>query len=117
MGKLSDHWLSMNKSLIGLTIAWTLLLGSCRTQMNDNEHIPMTSKTVRDINLVKEDHTNELMSLPGVVGVYVGSREDSTPCIGVMVVKKTPELEAKIPKELEGDPVKIDETGEIKPLN
>ena len=71
---------------------------------------------LRDINQVKEAHTGELMSLPGVVGVYVGELEDHTPCIGVMVVKKTPDLEKKIPKSLEGHPVRIDETGEIKPM-
>ena len=70
----------------------------------------------RDINAVKEDHTKELMSLPGVVGAYVGQLDDGTPCIGVMVVNKTPELEKKIPKMLEGYPVKVDETGEIRPL-
>jgi len=71
---------------------------------------------LRDINAVKEDHTKELMAIPGVVGVYVGALENGTPCIGVMVVKKSPELEKKIPKELEGHPVRIDETGVIKPL-
>ena len=70
----------------------------------------------RDINAVKEAHTKELMALPGVVGVYVGELDDHTPAIGVMVVKKTPELGQKIPKVLEGYPVKIDETGEIKPM-
>jgi len=70
----------------------------------------------RDINLVKEDHAGELMSVPGVVGVYVGALENGTPCIGVMVVRKTRELQEKIPAMLEGHPVRIDETGEIKPL-
>ncbi len=70
----------------------------------------------RDINLVKEAHTNELMSLKGVVGVYVGALDDGKPCIGVLVEKKTPELEKKIPKSLEGYPVKIDETGTVRPM-
>jgi hypothetical protein len=70
----------------------------------------------RDINLVKEAHTGELMALPGVVGVYVGALGDGNACIAVMVIKKTRELEQKIPATLEGYPVKIDETGEIKPM-
>jgi hypothetical protein len=72
--------------------------------------------TRRDINLVKEAHAGELMSLSGVVGVYVGALDDGKPCIGVMVVKKSPALLKKIPGVLEGYPVKVDETGEIKPL-
>ena len=70
----------------------------------------------RDINSVKESHSAELMAIPGVVGVYVGETENRQPCIGVMVVKKTPELEKMIPKILEGYPVKVDETGIIKPM-
>ena len=79
----------------------------------DEPKLPMPA---RDINTVKEAHTQELMALPGVVGVYVGELSDHTPCITVMVVKTTPELEQKIPKMVEGHPVKIDETGEIKPM-
>jgi len=70
----------------------------------------------RDVNAVKETHTQELMSIPGVVGVYVGELDNGQPCIGVMVVKRTDALEQKIPKTLEGYPVKVDETGEIKPM-
>ena len=71
---------------------------------------------LRDINEVMKDHTAELMALPGVVGVYIGAREDSTLCIRVMVVTKTPELKEKIPSALEGHPVEIEETGVIRPM-
>ncbi|TAK66564.1 MAG: hypothetical protein EPO24_01370, partial [Bacteroidetes bacterium] len=70
---------------------------------------------MKDINLVKEAHTEELMAIEGVVGVYVGALDDGTPCIGVMVVKLTDELKRKLPKELEGYPVRIEETGAIEP--
>ncbi len=70
----------------------------------------------RDINTVKEAHAAELMALPGVVGVAVGELEDHTPCILVMVVKLTKELEGKIPKTIEGHPVRIEESGEIRPM-
>jgi hypothetical protein len=71
---------------------------------------------MRDINLVKDAHSDELMQIPGVVGVYVGELADGTPCIGVMVLRRTPEIERRIPKAIEGHPVKIDETGEIRPF-
>ena len=70
----------------------------------------------RDIKEVMEAHTEELMAIPGVVGVYIGALDDGTPCIKVMVIEKTPELEQKIPKALEGHPIVIEETGEIRPL-
>ncbi len=76
----------------------------------------MTAHPQRDIRQVQEAHTKELMSLPGVVGVYIGALPDSTPCIGVLVVKITPELERSIPKVIEGYPVRVEESGEIRPM-
>jgi hypothetical protein len=70
----------------------------------------------RDISEVKDDHTKELMSLHGVVGVYVGAYDDGTKCIGVMVDTLTPEIEKRIPKLIEGYPVRVEETGVIRPM-
>jgi hypothetical protein len=70
----------------------------------------------RDINAVKEDHTKELMAIHGVVGVAIGVYDDGKKCISVFVDTLTPEIEKKIPKTLEGHPVRIDESGVFKPL-
>jgi hypothetical protein len=72
----------------------------------------MPAKTIEE---VLKDHTKELMSVPGAVGTALGLCDD-TPCIKVYVVKKTSELDQKIPDILEGYPVMIEETGEIRPL-
>ena len=79
---------------------------------------PPAAKSVRDINEVLRDHDRELMAIPGVVGVYVAQLEDrrKTPCLKVMVVKKTRELARAIPSALEGHPVVVEETGAIRPL-
>ena len=69
-----------------------------------------------DIHEVKEVHAARLLSVRGVVGVYVGELADKTPCIGVMVVRRTSALEKQIPKFLEGYPVRIEETGQVRPL-
>jgi len=71
---------------------------------------------MRDINEVMKTYTKKIMSISGVVGLYVGQLDDGTPCIKVMVVKKTRELEKKIPKKLKGHPVEIRETGKIRAL-
>ncbi len=66
--------------------------------------------TIRE---AKAKRQNEIMSIRGVVGVgigLIGGREG----IKVMVSKKTAALEKKIPSEIEGFPVEIVETGEIK---
>ena len=71
----------------------------------------------RPIEAVLLQHTSELMALQGVVGVYQGALDDGTPCIRVMVVERTHELEEKIPARLEGYRVEIEATGEIRPMS
>ena len=70
------------------------------------------SKTIKEpINL----HARDLLAIPGVVGVAQGER-GNRPCLKVFVIQKTRELEQKIPATLEGYPVVIEETGEIRAL-
>ena len=65
------------------------------------------------IEAVLKEHSGALMSLPGVVGTGEG-RCAGQPCIKVFVVKKTPELTHRIPTEIEGYTVQVDETGAIR---
>ena len=69
----------------------------------------------RTIEQVVKEHTDEWMSIPGVVGTAIG-QIDGNPCIQVLVVKKTDELTGKIPSEVEGFPLVIEETGELRAL-
>ena len=68
-----------------------------------------------DIIHVLARHTEQLISIPGVVGTGEGEQRGG-PCIVVFVKEKTAEIERLIPPELEGYPVRIDVTGEIGPL-
>jgi hypothetical protein len=70
----------------------------------------MSAMTIKE---VLKKYTDNLMSISGVVGTGQGLF-DGKSCIKVFVVKKTPELEDKIPEKLEGYPVKIKETGVIR---
>ncbi|MBW2488490.1 MAG: hypothetical protein JRE72_13795 [Deltaproteobacteria bacterium] len=70
----------------------------------------MSAMTIEE---VLKKYTDNLMSLSGVIGTGQGLF-DGKSCIKVFVVKKTPELEDKIPEKLEGYPVKIKETGVIR---
>jgi len=67
----------------------------------------------KPIEEVLKDHSVKLMSIPGVVGTAQGLC-DNQPCIKVYVVKRSPELEQKIPPVLDGYTVDIVETDEIK---
>ena len=70
----------------------------------------------RDIKTVMEAHAGELMAIPGVTGVAIGELEDRTPCILVLVAESTDEIVRGIPDILEGLPVRLLESGEIKPM-
>jgi len=65
------------------------------------------------IEAVLKKYTDNLMSISGVVGIGQGLC-DGEPCIKVFLIKKTRELEEKIPRELEGYKVKIEETGKVR---
>jgi hypothetical protein len=73
---------------------------------------------------VKNRHEEELMARPGVIGVGVGFRaqggaSSSEVAIVVLVEKKRPPSELPpdqlLPREIEGIPVDVLETGTIEP--
>jgi hypothetical protein len=71
----------------------------------------------RDINAVLAAHDKELLAIPNVVGVYVGTLADRrTVCLKVMLARKTAESVRKIPRSIEGYPVITEVTGEIRAL-
>lgn len=59
-------------------------------------------------------HTPELLAIPGVNGTGEG-REGGVPVLVVFVERTTTELEARIPKSIEGHPVVIREIGRVTP--
>jgi hypothetical protein len=69
----------------------------------------------KPIGEVLKLHTKEMMSIPGVVGMAQGLCNDK-PCIRIYVVRKTPDLERKIPRTLDGYLVMIEETGRFHAL-
>ncbi len=87
---------------------------SCASEKFDirPEGNPMPAKAIDE---VLKEHAKAIMSILGVVGVGQSLCDDK-PCIKVYVIKETPELNQKIPRILEGYPVMIEETGEIRAL-
>jgi len=77
---------------------------------DQGEQDVMAKKTIDE---VLGEHSGRLMSIPGVVGTAEGLK-DGRPSVKVLVIQKTTELERKIPRELDGYPVEIIETGEIR---
>jgi hypothetical protein len=95
---------------LSILVFSSLLIG-CRSDSGSGSSTPG-----RDIASVMEAHAGELMAIPGVAGVAIGELKNGTPCIQVLVVERTAELDRKIPKSLEGHPIDIVVSGVIKPL-
>jgi len=70
----------------------------------------------RDIQTVQEANIPTLMALDGVVGVAIGELDDHTPCIVIYLSEMTDTLRSALPKTLEGHPVRVEVSGEIRPL-
>ncbi|MSU57161.1 MAG: hypothetical protein EXS35_03090 [Pedosphaera sp.] len=96
-----------------ITISAAALLIGCQSSMTSKN----SSAPPRDINAVLAAHDQELLAIPGVVGVYVGAQEDGrTQCLKVMLSRATAENQRAIPRQLEGYSVVTEVTGEIRPL-
>ena len=74
-----------------------------------------TPRSPADVAAVQARHQQELLRLPNVVGVATGESGRL-----VLVSRKVPESELapdeRLPREIEGVPVDVVETGAIEPL-
>lgn len=68
----------------------------------------------KSIDAVLAAHNDSLMAIPGVLGTAAG-RCAGAPCIRILVSRVTEEIRRRIPRELEGFPVRVDVTGPIVP--
>ena len=86
---------------------------ACRPHAPEGKAPPMPERPIADVLAA---HTPELMAMPGVVGTYQGAGPDDTPAIVVMLARPDAGLERRIPRVLEGWPVVIEVTGEIRAM-
>ncbi len=100
-------------ALAAVVGAFLLMLPiGCMTSMSPTA----PSEGLRDINAVLADHADELLAVPGVVGVYVGLSDGHRECLKVMLARNDRKLKRSIPRTLEGYPVVTEVTGPIRPL-
>jgi hypothetical protein len=103
------------RSMILLALAALIVCGSCSKPPSSERSAPIVPP--REITQVMDAHVKELMAIPGVIGVAVGALDDGTPCILVLVSKIDAGIHKSVPQEIEGHPVKIEVTGEIRPMS
>jgi hypothetical protein len=89
------------------------ILSACQSEIDNTTPTPAQQPEARMIEVLRR-HEDQLLAVPGVVGVGIGqSTSTGAFVINVMVDKKTPELEKKVPDTLEGYAVELITTGEI----
>jgi hypothetical protein len=72
--------------------------------------------TFEQVKTIMDRHAPALMELDGVVGVSIGALEDGAFVIQVMIRETNAALLDSIPDVIDGIPVRVEETGEIRPL-
>jgi len=100
------------KSAAVLVVLLTTIVGCHKSEKLKEEEKPL-----RDISEVLQAHSAKLLAEPEVAGFYEGRLEDGRPCITVKLKSDNEESKKRIPKTLEGYPVIIEVTGEIKPMH
>jgi len=103
-------WFIVRVLVALVSLGWLLSIPLACSQQSESL---MQRKTIQS---VLKEHTDKLMTLPGVVGTGLGECSGK-PCIKVFVAKKTPDLVKQIPSSLEGHPVEVQETGEFRALD
>lgn len=93
-----------------LVFVLALSLAACRTAPGKDS---MPAPPSRPLVEVLAAHTPELMAIPGVVGTAESRTSDGRPCVLIMLAGDSPELRAKLPREIEGWPVVVEVTGEF----
>lgn len=101
------------RAMILALVALTTITGCRSGSTNGKGSADMPQ---RDITTVMNAHVDALMATEGVAGVAIGETDDHTPCIIIYVVQLTDALKASLPTRLEGHPVRIEESGEFRPL-
>lgn len=99
--------------LLYLAAALAALLAGCRPAATP---VPESSMTRRPLVEVLNARSPELIAIPGVTAVAESRTRDGRPCVLILVVALTPELRSRLPRDLEGWPVVVEESGEIRAM-
>ena len=75
------------------------------------------SRPSRPLADVIRDRAAELMALPGVVGIAEGALPDGSPCLRIYLERRTPEIDARLPRTVEGWPVDVEVSGAFRAMD
>jgi hypothetical protein len=80
----------------------------------EGQNVGLSDDVVKSAKAVRDRHEDTLMGIPGAVGTGIAaSDEPGQAAVAVYVTKLTSQAQAAAPKEVEGLPVKLVESGEF----
>jgi hypothetical protein len=80
----------------------------------EGQNVGLSDDVVKSAKAVRDRHEDRLMGIPGAVGTGIAaSDEPGQAAVAVYVTKLTSQAQAAAPKEVEGLPVKLVESGEF----
>ena len=96
---------------VALLVAMALGLGCGSSDRDEGQ-----SMADKSIEQVQAEHTADWMAIDGVIGTAIGLHE-GRPCIKVLAAVDPEQLKDRIPSNVEGYPVLLEYTGEIRALD
>ena len=108
-------WGSTSRLVATVAVVWLGGASVAGSHLSSPDGRETRLAAARPLEEVLRAHTDRLMTMPGVVGVGEG-RCDGQPCIKVFVARKTRDLLKALPATLDGYPVAVEETGELRPF-
>ncbi len=98
------------KTILLLLLSFIFI--QCNAQEKDS-----TKMQRKSIEQVLKSNQEMLLAIPGVQGFYQGELDNGDECIVIMVDSLNEENKYAFPDSLESYPVRVEETGQIKPLD
>lgn len=101
--------------MVAFLLAITQLLLACPSSEKKEEQ----KLTVPDSDVIRvmNKHADSLMAIPGVTGVSVSALPDGSPTIMILIIEESATLRESLPDSLDGYPVVVNVSGEIRPLD
>jgi hypothetical protein len=115
MTKRPVSWGRALSFLVGaLGLALALVPTGCRNdQARRSTSMSAPSRSIVD---VLAEHSPRIIAMSGVTAIGEGRLPDGRPCIQIFIREKDPTLEARLPRTIEGYPVVVEVSGQIRAL-
>ena len=113
---MGDLAMRMQVALILLPLGIVFAAPDLSCRPSDTDRFAKGSHVAgKTIEQVLKEKTDEWMAIPGVVGTAIGQSRGK-PCILILTSSDLSKVKSKIPSTVQGYPVVIEQTGEIRAL-